>query len=59
MIGAYKVILGKDLAKDPKEEFAVHAEHMRALKSDIKTRHPELAVQLLLMGLDGEVETVA
>ena len=56
--GAYKVILGKDLS-DPKEEFAAHAAQMRALKSDIAKRHPDLGVQLLLMGLDGRVETVA
>jgi hypothetical protein len=57
--GAYTVILGKDLAKDPKEEFAVHAAQMRALKADIAVRHPDLTVQLLLMGLDGKVEPVA
>jgi hypothetical protein len=32
---------------------------MRALRADIATRHPELAVELLLMGLDGKAETVA
>ncbi len=57
--GAYKVILGKDLAGDPREEFAVHAAQMRSLKADIAARHPKLAVELLLMGLDGKVETVA
>jgi hypothetical protein len=57
--GAYTVILGKDLAANPKEEFAVHAEQMRSLRTDIGKRHPELAVRLLLMGLDGKAETVA
>ncbi len=57
--GAYKVILGKDLAGNPKEEFEVHAAQMRALRADIKQKHPDLAVRLLLMGLDGKVETVA
>lgn len=57
--GAYKAILGRDLAADPREEFAVHAAQMRSLRADIAARHPELAVQLLLMGLDGKAETVA
>ena len=42
--GAYKVILGKDLAANPKEEFAVHAAQMRSLRADIAKRHPALAV---------------
>ena len=57
--GAYKAILGKDLAANPKEEFEVHAAQMRSLRADISKKHPELAVQLLLMGLDGKAETVA
>lgn len=57
--GAYKVILGKDLAANPEEELAVHAVQMRALRSDIAGRYPQLAVELLLMGLDGKVETIA
>ena len=57
--GAYKVILGKDLAADPKEELAVHAAQMHSLKGDIGKKYPNLQVELLLMGLDGKVETVA
>jgi hypothetical protein len=57
--GAYKVFLGHDFAADPQKELAVHAEHMRALRSDIVGRHSHLAVELLLMGLDGTVETIA
>lgn len=57
--GAYKVILGKDLAADPKEELAVHAAQMHSLKADIAKKYPNLEVELLLMGLDGKVETVA
>lgn len=57
--GAYKVILGKDLAADPKEEFAVHAAQMRSLKAEIGKKHPNLEVELLLMALDGKVETVS
>ena len=54
--GAYKVILGKDLTG--KAEFDLHATEMRALRGDINARHPDLKVQLLLMALDGKVETV-
>jgi len=57
--GAYRVIFGKDLAADPKEEFAVHAKQMQGLKADIAKKHPKLEVELLLMGLDGKVETVS
>jgi len=57
--GFYKDIHGKDLAADPKQEFEVHAAQMHVLKADIGRRHPKLEVQLLLMALDGKVETVA
>jgi hypothetical protein len=56
--GAYKAILGLDLAADPAREFDVHAAQMRALRADIGSRHPQLAVELLLMGLDSKAETV-
>lgn len=57
--GAYKVILGKDLAADPKEELAVHAAQMQSIKAEIAKKYPNLEVELLLMALDGKVETVA
>ena len=57
--GFYKDIHGKDLAADPQEELAVHAAQMHLVKADIGRRHPKLEVQLLLMALDGKVETVA
>ncbi|MGC2414850.1 MAG: carbonic anhydrase [Stellaceae bacterium] len=57
--GFYKAIHGKDLAADPAEELTVHAAQMHLVKADIGRRHPKLAVELLLMGLDGKAETVA
>lgn len=57
--GAYRVILGKDLAANPTEETEVHAVQMRGLRDDIKQRHPKLEVELLLMGLNGAVENIA
>ena len=56
--GAYKVILGKDLAADPKEEYDVHATQMRSLRGAINAKHPKLEVELLLMALDGKAEKV-
>jgi carbonic anhydrase len=56
--GAYKVILGEDLAKDPKKELEVHATTMRALRSDINAKFPKLEIELLLMALNGRVEKV-
>jgi hypothetical protein len=57
--GFYKDIHGKDLAADPQQEFEIHAAQMHRLKADIGRRYPKLEVQLLLMALDGKVETVA
>lgn len=56
--GAYKVILGEDFAKDPLRETVVHAETMRELRRRIREKHPELAVETLLMAVDGTVETI-
>ena len=56
--GAYKVILGEDLTKDPKKELDVHAAHMRSLRADINAKHPKLEVELLLMALNGKIEKV-
>ncbi|WP_114858835.1 carbonic anhydrase [Azospirillum brasilense] len=57
--GAYRVFLGTDLVADPEKETAAHAEQLRALGAAIKARHPDLEVELLLMALDGSVETIA
>ncbi|CAO3379699.1 carbonic anhydrase [Azospirillum argentinense] len=57
--GAYRVFLNTDVAADPERETAVHAEQLRALGTAIKARHPDLEVELLLMALDGSVESIA
>lgn len=57
--GAYRVFLNEDIAADPQKETAVHAEQLRALGAAIKERHPDLEVELLLMALDGSVESIA
>ncbi|WP_042446130.1 carbonic anhydrase [Azospirillum sp. B510] len=57
--GAYKAFLNQDLAGDPKRETEVHGQYLTKLKDMAKQRHPELEVELLMMGLDGKVETLA
>lgn len=56
--GAYKVILGEDFAKDRAKETAAHATKLRELRTQIQAKHSKLAVELLLMSLDGKVETI-
>ncbi|NMG74873.1 carbonic anhydrase [Aromatoleum diolicum] len=56
--GAYKAILGEDLANDPVREQEIHRDHLDRLALAIKTRHPGLEVETLLMALDGSVETL-
>ena len=56
--GAYKIILGKDFSKNPKEEYEIHAKELGKLRASIGRRHPSLGVELLLMALDGSVERV-
>jgi carbonic anhydrase len=57
--GAYKVILGEDLSKDPARETTVHAGKLKELATAIVKKHPKLEVELLLMALDGKVEKVS
>jgi carbonic anhydrase len=56
--GAYKVLLGEDLAADAAREKTVHARYLRELRRQILARHPGLAVEIDLMALDGSVETL-
>lgn len=57
--GAYKVILGEEHAKDPKTEMQTHAVGLRKLRDEILKKYPNLKVELLLMSLDGTVETIS
>ena len=56
--GAFKVILGKDFAKDPAAETTIHTEVSQRLSRAIQQKHPNLEVELLLMALDGKVEKI-
>jgi hypothetical protein len=57
--GAYKVLLGTEHLKTRATERAAHAEMLMALRDEAAMRHPGLPAELLLMNLDGTVETVA
>lgn len=51
--GAYRVVFGRDFKDD--EEMDIHRQQLNTIKAAIKTRHPDLAVELLIMDLDGKV----
>ena len=55
--GACKAIVGPDCADVREEETATHMKWMEALADEIRTREPGLEVELVLMDLDGSVET--
>lgn len=57
--GAYKAFLNLDLAADPRRESDVHGQYLTKLRAIAKQRHPDLEVELLIMDLDGKVETLA
>ena len=56
--GACKAFVGQDCADEREGETVIHEAWMRALADDIKTREPDLEVELLLMDLDGSVEEI-
>lgn len=56
--GAYRVILGEAHAKTPESETAAHAEQLGKLRQMINEKYPKLAVETLLMSLDGKVQAV-
>jgi Putative carbonic anhydrase len=57
--GAYKVFLGPDSVKDAAAETASHTKMLQKFSTEMKTRHPDLGSELLLMALDGSVQTIA
>jgi carbonic anhydrase len=56
--GAYKVILKADFSKDPALEEGVHGKYLRELAQAIRKRYPKLEVEMLMMNLDGTVQTI-
>ena len=56
--GAYKVVLGEDFSKDRANETAIHTEKLTELRKQVNAKYPTLEVELLIMNLDGKVETI-
>jgi carbonic anhydrase len=56
--GACKAFVGPACAEDRDRETVIHMIWMEALADEIKTREPDLEVELLLMDLDGSVERI-
>ena len=55
--GSYRVIFGTNLTGEA--ETAQHAHELHRLVRDVHAVHPQLAIETLLMSLDGSVETIA
>lgn len=56
--GAYKIVFGEDSAADKGIETALHRSQMILLREEVKQRHPDLAFEGALMGLNGWVENL-
>ncbi len=57
--GAYKVFLGEAVVKDAATELTTHTTYLRQMRDQIKAKYATLEVELLIMSLDGKVETIA
>ena len=56
--GAFKTFIGPVSISKRKGETVLHKIYMEALADEIKTREPDLKVELLLMDLGGSVEYI-
>ncbi|ARU05976.1 hypothetical protein CCO03_16030 [Comamonas serinivorans] len=56
--GAYRMIVGEAHASSRASETAAHGVQLRRLREAIGERHRHLAVETLLMSLDGSIEVV-
>jgi hypothetical protein len=56
--GAYKLAFGKDYGKLPDEETEIHTKTMTDFRDLVKQKQPTMEVELLLMWLDGHVQTI-
>lgn len=56
--GAFKLAFGKDYGQAPDEETEIHTKVMTDFKDAVKRKHPSIEVELLLMWLDGHVQTI-
>jgi hypothetical protein len=56
--GAYKLVFGKDYGQLPDEETQIHTKTMTDFRDLVKKKQPDIEVELLLMWLDGHVQTI-
>ncbi len=56
--GAYKKIKGAACCDERAQETLAHAEQFHAVRALLRDKFPTLRVETLIMGLDGQVETV-
>lgn len=56
--GMYKFVFGKEHTQDHDTERALHQLKLQQVKKKILEKFPQLKVELLLMNLDGKVETI-
>lgn len=56
--GAYDIILGEDCCKPRAKETETHAGQLRELRKQIVAKYDTMQVELLLMDLNGKVETI-
>ena len=56
--GAYKILKGESCCDDKAVETNVHAEQFKAVRAMMKEKFPDIKVETLIMGLDGQVETI-
>jgi hypothetical protein len=56
--GAYKLAFDKDYGKLPDEETQIHTKTMTDFRDLVKKKQPDVEVELLLMWLDGHVQTI-
>lgn len=57
--GAYKKLKGKACCDDRAKETYAHAEQFHAVREMLQEDFPDLQVETLIMGLDGQVETIS
>ena len=57
--GAYRTIHGEDFALDPANETQIHTKYLAKLSAKVVALYPDLAVETLLMNLDGTVEVTS
>ena len=57
--GAYGEFVERGLAQNPPRETQVHTKQLKELRNKMKKWYPKLQVELLLMDLEGKVETIA